>query len=187
MLELLSEALSADVAVADTIDDFVSTDSVVSRLIMTYNTRKEGKKYVQDTLTKLILDLAKSNQTFGSFGPGGTPDIKGLTKACDLFLQKILDTRDLLPYGLRYLCKHIYKQVHTKFQSNPKQLKNIWRAVGYYVFYRYFLFFFSMEIYFFKDMLVPLLFVLMFLELLILMVIQQEMKLHLIWLLFQKS
>jgi Ras GTPase-activating-like protein IQGAP2/3 len=65
------------------------------------------------------------------------PQTLRLTKACEQFYRKILDTRDLLPYGFRYLCKHIQREVQKRFQNNPKQLKLMWRAVGYYVFYRF--------------------------------------------------
>lgn len=141
LLELLAEALTREVSVADTIDEFVTSESVVSRMIITYNTRKDGKKYVKDNLEALILQLAKSGETFGTIGPGaGTASdssIAALTKYCELFYKKILSTRDLLPYGFRYLCKHIQKEIQKRFQNNPKQLKLMWRAVGYYVFYRF--------------------------------------------------
>jgi len=52
-------------------------------------------------------------------------------------LNKILDTRDNLPYGYRYICKHINKAVAKRFQNKPDQAARILTAVGYYVFYRF--------------------------------------------------
>lgn len=52
-------------------------------------------------------------------------------------MTKILDTRDALPYGYRYICKHINKTVSKRFQNKPEQASQILKAVGYYVFYRF--------------------------------------------------
>jgi hypothetical protein len=54
-----------------------------------------------------------------------------------MFFDKILDTRDSLPYGYRYLCKQISRFVEARFEKKPDQLKFHLRALGYYVFYRY--------------------------------------------------
>ena len=54
-----------------------------------------------------------------------------------MFLGRIVDTLDALPYGFRLVCKYIHDLVMDRFKEDKKQLNNIWRAVGYYVYYRF--------------------------------------------------
>lgn len=51
-------------------------------------------------------------------------------------MNKIVDSLDSLPYGFRLICKNIHDLIRERFQNDKKQLSNIWRAVGYYVYYR---------------------------------------------------
>jgi len=136
LLELLVAALEKEVSSIDTIDEFVSSENVVARMIISYNSRKQGKQYIRKVLTDLIKDLINNPKAFG-VGPGGEPKIDLLSNYCDLFFNKILETVDDIPYGFRLICKNIHRLVHDRFKDNPKQLKYIWRAVGYYVFFRF--------------------------------------------------
>jgi len=137
LLDLLSESLANEVNAVDTVDEFVSSNSVVSHMLTTYNTRKEGKTYVQNTFISLFKDLLSINEDFGGTMSQKGPNIPMLTKYCDMFFDKILETRDQLPYGYRYLCKQISRFVEARFEKKPDQLKFHFRALGYYVFYRF--------------------------------------------------
>jgi len=85
----------------------------------------------------LIEDLISSGEDFGASPNSGGPKVDILTKHCEMFMTKILDSLDQLPYGFRLICKNIYELVNDRFKDNKKQLANIWRAVGYYVYYRF--------------------------------------------------
>jgi len=137
LLDLLSESLANEVNAVDTVDEFVSSNSVVSHMLTTYNTRKEGKTYVKNTFVSLFKDLLSVNEDFGGTMSQKGPNIPVLTKYCDMFFEKILETRDQLPYGYRYLCKQISRFVEARFEKKPDQLKFHLRALGYYVFYRF--------------------------------------------------
>jgi len=136
LLDLLTAALEKEVSMVDTIDEFVSSENVVARMIISYNSRKQGKQYVRKVLTGLIHDLINTSEAFG-VGPGGEPKLDLLSKYCDLFFEKIIETVDEIPYGFRYICKNIHRLIQDRFKDNPKQLEYIWKAVGYYVFYRF--------------------------------------------------
>lgn len=136
LLDLLCEALYQEIETADTVDEFVATNSVISHMVTTYNTRKEGKQYVVNTFQGLFSSLAKEETDFAGSATV-PPNLTLLTKFCEEFLQKILDTRDQLPYGYRYICKHINKTVSKRFSSKTDQASQILKAVGYYVFYRF--------------------------------------------------
>jgi len=137
LLELLCEALKQEINGCSSIDEFVSSDSATPMMIISYNKRKQGKAYVKTIFQKLIENLIESNEDFGASPTSGAPKLDVLTKYCELFLAKILDTLDQLPYGFRLICKNIYEQITDRFKDNKKQLANIWRAVGYYVYYRF--------------------------------------------------
>lgn len=136
LLDLLVAALEKEVSTIDTIDEFVSSENVVARMIISYNSRKQGKQYVRKVLTGLIQDLINTSEAFG-VGPGGEPKLDLLSKYCELFFNKIIETVDEIPYGFRLICKNIHRLIHEKFKDNTKQLQYIWKAVGYYVFYRF--------------------------------------------------
>eukprot|EP01126_Amoeba_proteus_P049400 TRINITY_DN5777_c0_g1_i3.p1 TRINITY_DN5777_c0_g1~~TRINITY_DN5777_c0_g1_i3.p1 ORF type:complete len:812 (+),score=181.46 TRINITY_DN5777_c0_g1_i3:92-2527(+) len=136
LLDLLVAALEKEVSSIDTIDEFVSSENVVARMIIGYNSRKQGKQYVRTVLTTIIKDLITNPEAFG-VGPGGAPKLDILSKYCEVFFNKILETVDKVPYGFRLICKNIHRLVSERFKDNPKQLKYVWRAVGYYVYFRF--------------------------------------------------
>jgi len=136
LLDLLVAALEKEVSSIDTIDEFVSSENVVARMIISYNSRKQGKQYIRKVLTDLVKGLINNPEAFG-VGPGGAPKIDILSKHCEVFFEKILETVDDVPYGFRSICKNIHRLIHDRFKDNPKQLRYIWRAVGYYVFFRF--------------------------------------------------
>jgi hypothetical protein len=69
-----------EVNAVDTVDEFVSSMSVVSHMLTTYNTRKEGKTYVQNTFTTLFKDLLTVNEDFGGTMNQKGPNLPLLTK-----------------------------------------------------------------------------------------------------------
>ena len=56
---------------AETVDEFISNNSVISHMVTTYNTRKEGKTYVINTFQQLFVDLCKDETDFA--GNAQTP------------------------------------------------------------------------------------------------------------------
>lgn len=81
VLTNLVAALEKEVSMVDTIDEFVSSENVVARMIISYNSRKQGKQYVRKVLTPLIRDLINTSEAFG-VGPGGEPKLDLLSKVC---------------------------------------------------------------------------------------------------------
>lgn len=71
LFSLLGEALVQEINSADTVDEFVSNNSVISHMVTTYNTRKEGKQYVISTFQPLFIDLCKEETDFA--GNAQTP------------------------------------------------------------------------------------------------------------------
>lgn len=72
----------------DTIDEFVSSENVVARMIISYNSRKQGKQYVRKVLTPLIRDLINTSEAFG-VGPGGEPKLDLLSKVRNYLISNI--------------------------------------------------------------------------------------------------
>eukprot|EP01128_Nolandella_sp_AFSM9_P000062 TRINITY_DN1009_c0_g1_i1.p1 TRINITY_DN1009_c0_g1~~TRINITY_DN1009_c0_g1_i1.p1 ORF type:complete len:826 (+),score=273.65 TRINITY_DN1009_c0_g1_i1:23-2479(+) len=137
ILELLQNALKQEIDAVATVDEFVSSDSATPMMIISYNKRKQGKNYVKSIFKSLLNDLIEDNTEFSASPTGGAPKLDLLTAQCDKFLERILETIDALPYGFRLICKHIYDYVSVHFENDKKQRDNIWRAVGYYVYYRF--------------------------------------------------
>lgn len=68
--------------------------------------------------------LIEENEDFSASPTGGAPKLDKLTKQCDVFLNRILDTIDELPYGFRLICKHIYDFINIRFAVLPHFLIN---------------------------------------------------------------
>lgn len=83
---------------------------------------------------RLLGNLIEQNEPFSASPTGDAPNIPLLTgtarkdpcspyfpaltfvEQCELFLHRILETIDSLPYGFRLICKHIYDQVMARFK-----------------------------------------------------------------------
>jgi len=137
ILELLNNAVQKEIQSVTTVDDFVSSDSATPMMIISYNKRKQGKQYVKNIFTAAISELIEQNEEFAASPTGGAPKLPKLTAKCEQFLKQILASIDTLPYGFRLICKNIHDLIQERFKDDKKQLSNIWRAVGYYVYYRF--------------------------------------------------
>jgi hypothetical protein len=104
-------------------------------MIMSYNKRKQGKHYIKKIFSKPIKEVLDCPTQFGADVSGSIGDPVLLRKFCDTFFPLVLDTIDSLPYGLRLVCKHIHDLAREKFKK-AKEVE-YWRAVGYFVFYRF--------------------------------------------------
>jgi len=58
-----------------------------------------------------------------------------LTKFCTNLVERIKDNLTTMPYGLRLVCKQIFKTCTERFPKVDKQ--EFWKIVGYFVYYRY--------------------------------------------------
>lgn len=86
----LAESVANEVNTVDTVDEFVSSNSVVSHMLTTYNTRKEGKTYVQNTFIDLFKDLMSVNEDFGGTINQKGPNLELLTKVSFYFFHFLL-------------------------------------------------------------------------------------------------
>jgi Ras GTPase-activating-like protein IQGAP2/3 len=58
-----------------------------------------------------------------------------LAKFCSDLIERIKDNLTTMPYGLRLVCKQIFKSCTERFPKIDKQ--EFWKIVGYFVYYRY--------------------------------------------------
>jgi len=135
LIELLQKAVENEIKNATKIEEFTEADSVVPMMIMSYNKRKQGRKYLQGIFSKTLKELLESSERFGADPNGQVPDAEQLKKWCDRFFPLIIDSIDSLPYGLRLLCKHIHDLSKEKFKKANEN--DLWKAVGYFTFYRF--------------------------------------------------
>jgi len=135
LIELLQTAIDNEIKHANKIEEFTETDSVVPMMIMSYNKRKQGRQYINETFSKTIWEVIKCGEKFGADPKHPNPDRKLLEQWCDKFIKHIMDTVDSLPYGLRLVCKHIHDFSREKFKK--AQERDFWKAVGYFVYYRF--------------------------------------------------
>ncbi|KAJ5066470.1 patterned expression site [Anaeramoeba ignava] len=62
-------------------------------------------------------------------------NLQEIKQICSNIIQRITDSLDLLPYGIRYISREIYNEIRKKFpRSKEDELKKI---IGYIVYYRY--------------------------------------------------
>ena len=58
-----------------------------------------------------------------------------VSKFCTNLIERIKDNLTTMPYGLRLVCKQIFKSCTERFPKVDKQ--EFWKIVGYFVYYRY--------------------------------------------------
>jgi len=135
LLELLLKSIENEIKNSQKLEELLISDTVVPYMILSYNKRKQGKKYIKKIFQKPILQVLECPTQFGADVTGVIGDPELLKKWCDTFFPLILDTIDSLPYGLRLICKHIHDLAREKFKK-AKDI-DLWRAVGYFVYYRF--------------------------------------------------
>jgi len=135
LLELLLKSIENEIKNSQKLEELLISDTVVPYMILSYNKRKQGKKYIKKIFQKPILQVLECPTQFGADVTGVIGDPELLKKWCDTFFPLILNTIDSLPYGLRLICKHIHDLAREKFKK-AKDI-DLWRAVGYFVYYRF--------------------------------------------------
>jgi len=135
LVELLQKAIENEINNSQKLEEFIISDTVVPMMIMSYNKRKQGKQYIKKIFSKPIKEVLECQTQFGADVSGSIGDPALLRKWCDTFFPLVLDTIDSLPYGLRLVCKKIHDLSREKFKKAKEA--DFWRAVGYFVFYRF--------------------------------------------------
>eukprot|EP01127_Copromyxa_protea_P020674 TRINITY_DN6933_c0_g1_i1.p1 TRINITY_DN6933_c0_g1~~TRINITY_DN6933_c0_g1_i1.p1 ORF type:complete len:2573 (-),score=698.42 TRINITY_DN6933_c0_g1_i1:63-7781(-) len=126
LLRLISTAVSYDIHGSATLEEFVDNSPSI-HLIIYYNKRKEGRRFIKSIFQKPIQNLIEEDSFQG--------DNEKLRNWVENFYEIIMSAIDQLPYGIRYICNVIYKGLQEKF---PKMEHiNLLSAVGYVVFYRF--------------------------------------------------
>lgn len=110
----------------DSLQEFVDNSPSIA-LIIFYNKRKEGRRFIKSVLQKPIQALVEEDNFIN--------DMDKLGKWVDTFYEIIMGAIDQLPYGIRYISNVIYRGLQEKF---PKmESTGLLSAVGYVVFYRF--------------------------------------------------
>eukprot|EP01126_Amoeba_proteus_P064122 TRINITY_DN8933_c0_g1_i8.p1 TRINITY_DN8933_c0_g1~~TRINITY_DN8933_c0_g1_i8.p1 ORF type:complete len:1570 (-),score=427.24 TRINITY_DN8933_c0_g1_i8:62-4453(-) len=127
LLRLISTSVSYDIVSYASAQKFLESNSASIDLIISYNRRKEGRKFIKKIFSKPLQDFMEETQI--------DKDIPALSKWVEQFYEIISSSIDQLPYGIRYICQVIYNTLQTQFpQTKPDTLLS---AVGYVVFYRF--------------------------------------------------
>jgi len=136
LMDLLKLSIEKEVNQNKNVNEFVSnTDSVVPLMIVSYNKRKQGKRYMKENFGNLIGEVIKSDDVYGADPSGKGFNKALLTKRCDKFFPVVLNTMEKLPFGLRYLCRVLKEKLSEKFpKADPNDLL---RTVGYFIYYRF--------------------------------------------------
>ena len=171
-LKLFQNAIEIELQNIQKVKDFITGETVVPKMCMTYCKRKQGVEYlkasiepvVKKILQKKIIDVEvnpvaiyQKMITDQEIKTGKTSDlpknvseeeamkhkfveetmnknIEELTSSCKMFLEAIISSVDILPYGLRWICKALKDICFERF---PQSEEDIWRLVGYFVYYRF--------------------------------------------------
>jgi Ras GTPase-activating-like protein IQGAP2/3 len=161
ILNLFLAAMEQEINVVKNVQDFIGADSVVPKLLVTYNRRMQGTVYLRTTLPGVLktvqddrnLDLELNpimiHQTLVP-GSNVTEDqaldnpevkkqlekrIKDLESICQQFFDTVFSTMDKLPYGLRWICKMMRALCEKQLPDASKD--DLLRLTGYFVYYRF--------------------------------------------------
>lgn len=126
LLRLISTAVSYDIQSSGTLEEFVDNSPSI-HLIIYYNKRKEGRRFIKSILQKPIQALIEEDLF--------DKDTERLGKWLETFYDIIMGAIDQLPYGIRYICSVIHRSLQEKFPKMDAQ--GLLSAVGYVVFYRF--------------------------------------------------
>jgi len=126
LLRLISTSVSYDIKSSGTLNEFVDNSPSID-LIIYYNKRKEGRRFIKTILTKPIKALLEEDAF--------AQDLQQLGKWVEIFYDTIMGAIDQLPYGIRYICSVIYKELQMRFPKMEQM--GLLSAVGYVVFYRF--------------------------------------------------
>ena len=161
ILQLFLSAIENEINVVKSVQDFISADSVVPKLLIAYNRRMQGTVYLRTTLPN-VLKLVQDDRNLDlelnpvlvhqQVVPGAnvTEDqaldnpevrklidkrIKELEKICQAFFDAVFGTMDKLPYGLRWICKMMRALCEKRLPDASKD--DLLRLTGYFVYYRF--------------------------------------------------
>jgi len=158
---LFLAAMENEINVVKNVQDFISADSVVPKLLITYNRRMQGTIYLR-TVLPAVLKLVQDDRNLDlelnpvlvhqQVVPGANvnedqaldnPEVrklldkrqKELEKVCQAFFDAVFSSMDKLPYGLRWICKMMRALCEKRLPDASKD--DLLRLTGYFVYYRF--------------------------------------------------
>lgn len=171
-LKLFQNAIQIELQNIKKVKAFLTGETVVPKMCMTYCKRKQGVEYLKASIEPVVRKIMQKNHIEVEINPvaiyqkmitdqeiktGKTSDLpknvseeealkqkyvqetlnknlEELTSFCKMFFEAIASTVDSLPYGLRWICKALKDLCFDRF---PQSEEDIWRLVGYFVYYRF--------------------------------------------------
>jgi len=116
LMELFNVALEKEFAtLTEGPSEFTRSDSVVPKMIISYNKRKQGIKYIQNHFSEAVLNLISENEDLG-LSPTTNIPVKTdqMKEIVNKFFSIITKSINKVPYGLRYIDKRIYELAKKK-------------------------------------------------------------------------
>jgi Ras GTPase-activating-like protein IQGAP2/3 len=163
MLQLFKNAIANEVRNIKTGPlEIIQAESVVPKMILSYNKRKQGVEYLKTTFGSLLKDVVTQDYVFEfnparisqqlSMSPDPSKKVEGaeldrkvketiekrtqqLISVCQQALERIVGSLTSLPYGLRLICKQLTQLCGEAFPRSPKE--EIHKVIGYFVYYRF--------------------------------------------------
>lgn len=171
-LKLFQNAIQIELQNITKVKAFITGETVVPKMCMTYCKRKQGVEYLRTSIEPVVRKIMQKKELDLEINPvaiyqkmitdqeiktGKTSDLpknvseeealkqkfveetlnknlEELKSLCKMFLEAIISTIDTLPYGLRWICKALKDLCFERF---PQSEEDIWRLVGYFVYYRF--------------------------------------------------
>jgi len=130
ILKLFRLAIQHEMSIIKHLSDFLGGDSVVPKMVITYNRRKQGLEYLKKTLSPLLLNLVEKSDLNLELHPlniyQANPDVRRimdgrlreLETICQSFLDGILRTMEDLPYRMRWICKQLRDLTQNSLHRN---------------------------------------------------------------------
>eukprot|EP01027_Heterolobosea_sp_BB2_P009318 GEZU01013749.1.p1 GENE.GEZU01013749.1~~GEZU01013749.1.p1 ORF type:complete len:1370 (-),score=732.55 GEZU01013749.1:189-4298(-) len=174
ILNLFKLALDYEVGAIPSIGGFLESNPVVTKMVLTYGSRLQGKEFLKESLYPLIKPIIddqdlnleinpvkimkdmisadeikkgvkssiKQNDVTNEIAMANPEVVKilnervaKLKELCDKVLNGIIAAKNAIPYGLRWVCKHLATILKKKYPESTDTV--IMTVIGYLVYYRF--------------------------------------------------
>uniref|UniRef100_A0A6B2KY50 Ras-GAP domain-containing protein n=1 Tax=Arcella intermedia TaxID=1963864 RepID=A0A6B2KY50_9EUKA len=127
LLTMFKLAIQQEIQSLKEISDLAQVDSVVPKMIIAYNKRKQGKEYLLKTLTPLVTDVMDGKYNFDS-------EVE-FESALNSFLEAIFGSINSIPYGFRVILKQMNEFLRVKFDVVEKEA--VGTVFGFYYYFKF--------------------------------------------------
>lgn len=174
ILSLFKSAIEYEIGAGKTVGDFLETNPIITKMVITYGRRLQGKTFLKEVLFPIIKPIIEDSSLDLEINPVkvmkdlnsaeeirtgvkstikpseiteqialANPKVKAtiderirkLTTVCTAVVQGINSAMDLIPYGLRWVCKTLAEMLRQKYPDTNKEA--ILNVVGYLIYYRF--------------------------------------------------